>query len=529
MSQHSSIQRKKMTRYLADPERLEAEWGLPEAARAENTSHPEAVSHALTDPSPGQTLAPETQVELESRLGHTLADVRIHTDEEAHSLSEALGAVAFTTGQDIFFGRGAYDPDSAEGMHLLAHEAAHTVQQRSGPVGGTPLGGGVTLSDPADPFEQAAERAADGEPEALGVAPIGGGPSATAMQVQRAPLSIPAPNFGDAWFGNQSAVTFDPWAVYVINGRTVAFAGFSAGASDVLDIRAGTQGVVRMNMYIGVREDNYLLDDVWGQSCHVEWNVAATTDGHLTIDANGARTIEGKVGDTGTTSLQALEAASGQDYVRMTPTIASAGGSSSTSHGLSGGVTEGGANVGENYGWSSTTNIPGSAVSQTFTVRLRVPDVQPHVTRGPLKRLDTHEVLFERPDQNHLSSAQFSSLMAWYQNVLTRTTRDHVQAGAEPVTLEGHASTTGDPQHNLTLSNQRMEAVHQALAQFAGNRAVFETRSAGALEAQTGPGVESQQERKVIVSVWNTISEGERDFDTSAGQGAGSAQGSGSP
>jgi hypothetical protein len=39
---------------------------------------------------------------------------------------------------------------------MLAHELTHVVQQRSGPVDGTPIGGGVSVSDPSDRFEREA-------------------------------------------------------------------------------------------------------------------------------------------------------------------------------------------------------------------------------------------------------------------------------------------------------------------------------------------------------------------------------------
>jgi hypothetical protein len=58
------------------------------------------------------------------------------------------------------FNRGAYQPDSDEGRHTLAHELTHVVQQRSGPVAGTPTGDGVALSDPDDRFEREAEATA---------------------------------------------------------------------------------------------------------------------------------------------------------------------------------------------------------------------------------------------------------------------------------------------------------------------------------------------------------------------------------
>jgi hypothetical protein len=44
---------------------------------------------------------------------------------------------------------------------MLAHELTHVVQQRSGPVAGTPAPGGIQISHPADRFEQAAETSAD--------------------------------------------------------------------------------------------------------------------------------------------------------------------------------------------------------------------------------------------------------------------------------------------------------------------------------------------------------------------------------
>ena len=53
-----------------------------------------------------------------------------------------------------------YNPGTSEGMHLLAHEATHAVQQAAGPVAGTPTSGGVAISDPGDSYEQAANAAA---------------------------------------------------------------------------------------------------------------------------------------------------------------------------------------------------------------------------------------------------------------------------------------------------------------------------------------------------------------------------------
>ena len=98
---------------------------------------------------------------LAASLGADVSNVRTHTDQEADRLSREVSAIAFTTGSHIFFREGAYRPETLSGLRLIAHEAAHTLQQASGPVDGTPTSGGVSISDPADSFEQAAEHAAD--------------------------------------------------------------------------------------------------------------------------------------------------------------------------------------------------------------------------------------------------------------------------------------------------------------------------------------------------------------------------------
>ena len=132
----------------------------------------------------GSTIDDSTRSRLEGGLGADLSGVRVHTDGEADHLTRSVDATAFTTGNDIFFRQGAYDPGSDRGMHLLAHEATHTVQQSQGPVAGTPSAGGVSISDPSDRFEQAAEHAAQsvvtGQP-----ADVGAVAGAGAAQVQR--------------------------------------------------------------------------------------------------------------------------------------------------------------------------------------------------------------------------------------------------------------------------------------------------------------------------------------------------------
>ncbi|MEE6296179.1 eCIS core domain-containing protein [Georgenia wangjunii] len=109
----------------------------------------------------GQSLDPAVRGDMEARLGHDFSDVRVHTDEAAHASARAVDAHAYTVGSDIVFQRGNYDTVSDSGRTMLAHELTHVVQQRSGPVDGTPTGDGVRVSDPSDRFEREAAATAE--------------------------------------------------------------------------------------------------------------------------------------------------------------------------------------------------------------------------------------------------------------------------------------------------------------------------------------------------------------------------------
>ena len=80
----------------------------------------------------GQPLDDSIRASLEPQFGHDFSDVKVHADAEANRLSLQLGAEAFTTGHDIFFKEGAYQPDSSSGKGLIAHELTHVVQQEGG-------------------------------------------------------------------------------------------------------------------------------------------------------------------------------------------------------------------------------------------------------------------------------------------------------------------------------------------------------------------------------------------------------------
>jgi hypothetical protein len=77
----------------------------------------------------GQPLPEATRAPMESAFGADFSGVKIHTDGQADTLNRSLSARAFTTGQDVFFRQGEYNPGSSGGQELLAHELTHVVQQ----------------------------------------------------------------------------------------------------------------------------------------------------------------------------------------------------------------------------------------------------------------------------------------------------------------------------------------------------------------------------------------------------------------
>ncbi|NJO00902.1 MAG: DUF4157 domain-containing protein [Bacteroidia bacterium] len=82
----------------------------------------------------GSPLDAQTQSFMSDRFGADFSGVRIHTSSESVQMNQALGARAFTVGNDVHFNQGQYNPGSTEGKKLLAHELVHTVQQRSSTI-----------------------------------------------------------------------------------------------------------------------------------------------------------------------------------------------------------------------------------------------------------------------------------------------------------------------------------------------------------------------------------------------------------
>jgi hypothetical protein len=117
--------------------------------------HPDVQAAIAATRGAGRPLERHVASTLSPAIGTALDDVRIHTGDGAAALARAVSARAFTVGNDIYFGRGEYQPGTSDGNQLIAHEVAHTIQQR-----GAPAEGPLMVSQPGDALERDAEAAA---------------------------------------------------------------------------------------------------------------------------------------------------------------------------------------------------------------------------------------------------------------------------------------------------------------------------------------------------------------------------------
>ncbi|RKX27306.1 MAG: hypothetical protein DRP46_10035, partial [Candidatus Zixiibacteriota bacterium] len=123
---------------------------------------PDSTSDAISRETSrgGKSLPGDTQVKLKQNLGVSNPEsIQIHHDAKSDVLAQSLGARAFTTGRDIFFRQGEYDPGTTRGQRLLYHESVHTLQQ-----GGAKQKSAqpkMTVTPSGDQYEQEADEIAE--------------------------------------------------------------------------------------------------------------------------------------------------------------------------------------------------------------------------------------------------------------------------------------------------------------------------------------------------------------------------------
>ncbi|MGH8563234.1 MAG: eCIS core domain-containing protein [Gammaproteobacteria bacterium] len=119
----------------------------------------------------GRPLPPSARAFFEPRFGADFTGVRVHTDGRAAQLARAVNARAFTLGRDVVFGAGQYEPMTASGKTLLAHELVHVAQQADGIQGVIGRQANHTFEDCNNKQKKQIEAAAKGARKAVNRAP----------------------------------------------------------------------------------------------------------------------------------------------------------------------------------------------------------------------------------------------------------------------------------------------------------------------------------------------------------------------
>ncbi len=91
---------------------------------------PQAERQADRAEQPSATLPDVAAIATQMGVDH--AKVRLHHDPGAQQAAQRENARAYTQGNDIYFGRGEFNPATAAGRALIGHEMAHVAQQQAG-------------------------------------------------------------------------------------------------------------------------------------------------------------------------------------------------------------------------------------------------------------------------------------------------------------------------------------------------------------------------------------------------------------
>jgi hypothetical protein len=203
----------------------------------------------------GRPIPADVQHDMEVLLGHDFADVRVHTDERASASAEAVAAHAYTVGRHVVFATGRFDPGSAQGRRLLAHELTHAA---SHPPGVPTPSGDLRISTPTDAAERYAVNVSEGSvaPAVAPTAPLGlfrqgGGPGAvTGVTVNHRKVTVP-PVSGLSFSATKTPANASGVTLSVVGDNATIDAGTtidnSTGAITVAAAQTGGSAHVEAN------------------------------------------------------------------------------------------------------------------------------------------------------------------------------------------------------------------------------------------------------------------------------------------
>lgn len=113
--------------------KVESEKDRPQAMGEEITQKYLSMGRDMLSDGGANQMSGRVRGKVSNILGYDPGAVRIHTGDRAVEAADALDARAFAVGDsDIYFGRGMYNPETAEGLGVLVHELTHVADNQVG-------------------------------------------------------------------------------------------------------------------------------------------------------------------------------------------------------------------------------------------------------------------------------------------------------------------------------------------------------------------------------------------------------------
>ncbi len=131
---NSTLQRESAPEEEEEEEELQMKPMVQHQGKAGMAANPNLETSINQAKGNGQPMADNIREPMEQAFGADFSGVKVHTDSQSDKLNQSIQARAFTTGQDVFFKQGEYNPQSRDGQELLAHELTHVLQQSGGMV-----------------------------------------------------------------------------------------------------------------------------------------------------------------------------------------------------------------------------------------------------------------------------------------------------------------------------------------------------------------------------------------------------------
>jgi hypothetical protein len=448
-------------------------------------SGPDALVDRAAEGS-GHAIPGGLRQKFEASLGTDLGGVRIHTHGAAQEASASLGARAYAVGQDVFMGAGQYNPDSPDGAWLMAHEVAHTVQQRGASSGPQTK---LEVSESGDSMETEADSAATammlGQPATVGSS------TGIARKIMPYRERIPWPQSSrwTAMSAGTHAVDVHAYGSITPNGGQIQRVAFTQPQSAV-NVPAGTDGAIHISgtAHYEINDGTMLepfpsMGDVTWSTL---WHYTCTAEGALTLRVESSTSSNEPVGRTLIRNQPVVQVGSTADGSSCeTPITISRGGASNPS------VSVGPVGVGVPVGPTSTgafqprsphlqLNVTGvhapapapqpsasatasatadASASATATARVNMPVPTAVPIPAP------HSIFFEHEGG---MAGNRGDLVNWVQG-LPDNVQAAIRTGRLQVTVIGFASTTGGEDANMDrFAAGRAAWVRRTLAQALG-------------------------------------------------------------